>query len=76
MDGVTVLFIQVPVTIITIGIGFWKVHDKLRDKIDETTKEATEAKNAAQNLAGICKAHRESFDRRVTRLEARDNSRK
>ncbi len=76
MDGAVILLVQVPVTIFAVAIGFWRVHEKLRDRIDKVKDEATAAKNASekvetqfQGFIDICQAHREGFDKRIHRVE-------
>ena len=84
MDGsAIILLVQVPVTIFTVAIGFWKVHDKLRDRIDLAKDEAVAAKNASKNVEtkfqgfmDVCQAHRDGFDVRVSRVEKVVNHKK
>lgn len=83
MDGSIILLIQIPVTVISVAIGFWQVHERLRDKIDTVKDEAIAAKNASKNVEtkmqgfiDTCQAYREAFDKRITRVEKTENSRR
>ena len=45
MDNISATVLQVGATVVTVGLGFWRVHEKLRDRIDGVGKEITAVKD-------------------------------
>lgn len=84
MMDVGVFVIQIGATVLTVLLGFWKVHEKLRDRIEDVKKEIAQDRLATTSLMGavgivgqkvdnftnLCAAHRGALAQRIEKLEA------
>jgi hypothetical protein len=74
------LFLQAVGTLAVIGLMVWRLYSKLSDKIDIVEDKTTEIKGDLKSnntkldgFSKTCEAHREGFNRRIARNEAKLN---
>jgi uncharacterized protein YdcH (DUF465 family) len=82
MDGIGII-IEVAATVAFVGLGLWRIHSKLGDKIDRVKDEASACrseisglKSKVEDFPKICDARHSSLNSRISRLEKAANSKK